>query len=95
MRNNNKGVALILVILLLVIVPVAVLGLALFVSQGTRLSVLMANSKSAIFLAQAGINKAIVDSKTGPYAIPSSFTQLGTNLFYRYGRDIGLLSVDA
>ena len=95
MRNNNKGIALILVILLLMIVPVAVLGMALFVSQGTRLSVLRANSNSAIFLAQAGINKAIVDSKTGPYAIPVAFTQLGTNLFYRYGREISLLSVNA
>ncbi|MCM8782296.1 MAG: hypothetical protein NC828_04530, partial [Candidatus Omnitrophica bacterium] len=96
--ENKKGIALIAVIIIIIVTAIAVLGIAVFVSNSLSLNVARASMEGAIFASQAGIYAGIYDylaNPSQPYWTKAQNVNVAGNTYYSVGKDANFLLIDA
>ncbi len=79
---NNKGQILIPVMILIIVSIILISGIIMFLSQMVNLNLARASLGRAVYAAQAGIYKAIVDYENNGSITAEIDTQIADNLYY-------------
>jgi len=82
---NNKSIVLIEVIIIIVLLAIVALGIATYVTESLRYNVSSINQDKALYLAQAGIMRAIVDYKNNGSWSPMQNVNVAEGLYYHIG----------
>lgn len=92
---DNKGQLLIITIILIVITGILLASVVFFLSQDINLNLVRSQQTKALYAAQAGIYKAIMDYRNDGSWQSESNTGIGTNISYSIGESSNFLRVDA
>ena len=82
---NNKGFVLLGVIIIIVLLAIIALGIVIYISEGLRLNITRNNQERALYAAQAGIMKAIVDYENNGSISAQTNIQIVGNTYYSIG----------
>lgn len=82
---NNKSFVLIEVIIIIVLLAIVALGIATYVTESLRYNISNINQDKALYLAQAGIMRAIVDYKNNGSWSPMQNVNVAEGLYYHIG----------
>ncbi|MEI8175795.1 MAG: type II secretion system protein [Candidatus Omnitrophota bacterium] len=93
--GKSSAFALIALIMIMVLVGIIVAGLTAFVSQSIQRSVAGAEAAKTIYLAQAGIFRALADYRTAGSWSEALNVNVDGKGYYHVGRDSDFLLADA
>jgi len=79
---SNRGQILIPTVILIIVVTIIILGVIMFLSEMTRLTLARGHLARAVYAAQAGVYKAIVDYKNNGSITAETDTEIADNLYY-------------
>jgi len=79
---SNRGQILIPTVILIIVVTIIILGVIMFLSEMTRLTLARGHLAQAVYAAQAGIYGAIVDYENNGSITAQTDTQIADNLYY-------------
>lgn len=79
---KNNGQILIITIILIMFATIMVIGISIFLAQILNLNIARANQSKAIYAAQAGAYKAIVDFQNVGAWSTETDTQISGNIYY-------------
>ena len=82
---RKRSIVLIEVIIIIVLLAIVVLGIATYISEALNFNVTSINQQKAIYAAQAGVMKAIVDYETNGSITAAVDAQIADNLYYSIG----------
>jgi len=83
--SNNKAVTLIGVIIMIVFLSIVALGIVVYISEGLKFNTARINQEKALYAAQAGIMKAVVDYVNNGSMSAETDTQITDNIYYSIG----------
>jgi len=93
---KNNGQVLIATIILIIIVAIIMFTITIFLNQMVSLNIARTSMAKAVYAAQAGIYKAVVDYKNTGLITTETDTGIDTNTYYTIGGGGGtLLWIDA
>lgn len=93
--NNNKGIVLIEVIIIVVLLAIVACGIAFYISEGLRFNITGINQAKALYMAQAGIMRSIVDYRDDSLWNAGQNVNVMAEFYYHLGRNANFLWVDA
>lgn len=82
---KNNGQVLIATIILIVLVAIIIFTITIFLNQMVSLNIARNNMAKAVYAAQAGIYKAVVDYRNTGLITAETDTQIDTNTYYTIG----------
>jgi len=92
---NKKGIVLIGVIIIIVALSIVALGITIYISEALRANVGNINQTKALYMAQTGIMRAIVDYRDGGSWNPAQNVNVEGGFYYHLGKNANFLLVDA
>ena len=92
---NKKGIILVEVIIVITLLAVIVSGITVYIGETLRFDVVTIQQDKALYAAQAGVMRAIVDYQDGGVWDSAQNVNLGDNVYYHVGEDGNFLVVDA
>jgi len=82
---NKRGIVLIGVIIIIVLLGIIALGIITYITEGLRFNIASVEQQKALYAAQAGIMKAIVDYRDDSSITEGTDTEIADNLYYSIG----------
>ncbi len=92
---KNKGFVLIEVIIIIVLLAIITLGITVYISEALLLNISDINQEKAIYSAQAGVMRAIVDYVDGGSWDSAESINVVGEFYYHVGQDANFLVIDA
>jgi len=92
---KNNGFVLIGLIIIIVLLSIVVLGITTYISEALLLNVSDINQEKAIYSAQAGVMRAIVDYVDGGSWDSAQNVNVIGEFYYHLGQDSNFLAIDA
>ncbi|MEW6101247.1 MAG: pilus assembly PilX N-terminal domain-containing protein [Candidatus Omnitrophota bacterium] len=93
--RQNKGFALIQAIIIITLLSIVSLGISVYISESLRLNLALINQDKALYMAQAGIMRAIVDYRPDTLWDAAQNINVSGEFYYHLGEDSNFLWVDA
>ncbi len=92
---NKRGIILVEVIIIITLLAIIVSGITVYIAQTLRFDVVSIQQDKALYAAQAGVMRAIVDYQDGGMWDSAQDVSLDGNVYYQLGEDANFLVVDA
>ena len=91
---NKKGIILVEVIIVITLLAIIVSGITVYIGETLRFDVVSIQQDKALYAAQAGVMRAIVDYQDGGIWDSAQDVNLSDNVYYHVGEDANFLVVD-
>lgn len=82
---RKRSIVLIELIIIIVLLAIITLGITTYISEALNFNVTSINQQKAIYAAQAGVMRAIVDYETNGSITAATDAQIADNLYYSIG----------
>jgi len=82
---RKRSIVLIELIIIIVLLAIITLGITTYISEALNFNATSINQQKAIYAAQAGVMKAIVDYETNGSITAATDAQIADNLYYSIG----------
>lgn len=92
---NKRGIVLIEIVIIIVLLAIIALGIVSYISEGLRFNIANINQQKALYMAQAGIMRSIVDYRDNGLWSSVQNVDMRNESYYHLGRNANFLWVDA
>ncbi len=91
----RDGFALLVVVLVVTLLAIVALGIASYITESLRFAAASTYNEQALYAAQAGVMRAIVDYRDGNRWDAARSVSAGGEFYYHVGEDANFLAVDS
>lgn len=93
---NNRSIILVEMIIIMVLLAIVAFGITSYIAESLEFSLTNINQEKALYMAQAGVMRAIVDFRDGGlWSSVQNNNEAGDEFYYHLGKNANFLCVNA